>query len=157
MIEWRCFNHLDKLFNTIYCNLYLLSLMVSHIFSSFFYHCTKFHICWPVRSKQKSRVEQCIVIWNWRSPHERNLLGFGPFCFDDGSEHALLSLSVGVEIRSNTVEYEFGYHSLPYFSPDSNTDPDIRGYEYKMDSSNSNSDIYSIQLKMYIMRKTPVL
>ena len=32
------------------------------------------------------------------------------------------------------------YHFLPYFNPDTNANADLIGYEYKMDSSNPDSD-----------------
>jgi hypothetical protein len=36
--------------------------------------------------------------------------------------------------RSNTHGYEFECYSLPYFSPDSDMNSNIFGYEYKTDS-----------------------
>jgi hypothetical protein len=36
--------------------------------------------------------------------------------------------------ETNTHKYEFECHSLPYFSPNSDTNSNIFGYKYKMDS-----------------------
>ena len=45
-------------------------------------------------------------------------------------------------------------HLLPYFNSDPNTDMDLIEYEYKMNVSVSNfySDIYSIPLKVHIVK-----
>jgi len=55
------------------------------------------------------------------------------------------------ENGSDTHGIESGYHLLPYFN--SNTDTNIFKYEYKTDVSDSDfySDIYSIQL-VYIVK-----
>jgi hypothetical protein len=51
---------------------------------------------------------------------------------------ALFWFSTGILIRggneSNTHGYEYECHSLPYFCPNSDTNSNIFGYEYKMDS-----------------------
>jgi endo-1,4-beta-mannosidase len=54
---------------------------------------------------------------------------------------------------SDTHEYEFGCHYLPYFISNSDTNTNIIEYEYKMDISNSDShsntySIYSIESSM---------
>ena len=41
---------------------------------------------------------------------------------------------------SDTDEIGSGCHILPYFNPDTNANADLIGYEYKMDSSNPDSD-----------------
>ena len=47
---------------------------------------------------------------------------------------------------SDTDEIGSRCHFLPRFNPDTNTNADIIGYEYKMDSSNpdTNPDTFSI-------------
>ena len=40
---------------------------------------------------------------------------------------------------SDTDEIGFGYHLLPHFNPDTNTNADLIRYEYKTDSSNSDT------------------
>ena len=47
---------------------------------------------------------------------------------------------------SDTDEIGSECHILPYFNPDTNANSDLIGYEYKMDSSNpdSESDTFSI-------------
>ena len=40
---------------------------------------------------------------------------------------------------SDTDEIGSGCHLLPHFNPDTNTNADIIGYEYKTDSSNPNT------------------
>ena len=47
---------------------------------------------------------------------------------------------------SDTDEIGSECHFLPHFNPDMNANADLIGYEYKMDSSNpnSNSDTFSI-------------
>ena len=47
---------------------------------------------------------------------------------------------------SDTDEIESECHFLSHFNPDTNANADLIGYEYKMDSSNpdSNPDTFSI-------------
>ena len=42
--------------------------------------------------------------------------------------------------ESDTEEIGSGCHFLPHFNPDTNANADLIGYEYKMDSSNPDSD-----------------
>ena len=53
---------------------------------------------------------------------------------------------------STTHGIQFGYHFLPHFKSDSDTNTNMIGYEYRTDGLNSNlkSDIYSTWLKVYI-------
>ena len=55
--------------------------------------------------------------------------------------------------RSGSYGIRFGYHLLLYFDSNTNTDMDIFEYEYKTGVLDSDFylDIYSIQLKVYIV------
>ena len=61
-------------------------------------------------------------------------------------------LSTGKDgFGSDTDEIGSGCHLLPHFNPDTNTNADLIGYEYKTDSSNPDSDpdtfsIWNIEL-----------
>ena len=55
---------------------------------------------------------------------------------------------------SDTDEIEFECHLLPHFNSDTNADTNILEYEYKTDTSDSDShsDIYSIQRETNIAK-----
>ena len=55
---------------------------------------------------------------------------------------------------SDTYGIEFGYRFLPHFNSDTNADTNILEYEYKTDTSDSDShsDIYSIQRETNIAK-----
>ena len=55
---------------------------------------------------------------------------------------------------SDTYGIEFGYRFLPHFNSDTNADMNILEYEYKTDTSDSDShsDIYSIQRETNIAK-----
>ena len=63
-------------------------------------------------------------------------------------------VAVKVGNGSDTHGIGSGYHLLPHFNSNTNTDSNIFKYEYKTDVSDSDfySDIYSSQLKIYIVK-----
>jgi hypothetical protein len=91
------------------------------------------------REQQPSRPE--VVAWTGlASRNSMRLLVFVLCCLE----------SCGL----NTHRYKFECHNLSYFNMYLNMDPNILGCEYKMNSLNLNlySDIYSIQLKLHILK-----
>jgi hypothetical protein len=83
--------------------------------------------------KVKSVKKVLQTFSNWLYYHSTYILHFYNLISRDG-------------FGSDTHENGFEYHYLPYFNPNTDTNTNIIGYEYKTDSSNSDlhSDTYLI-------------